>query len=286
MQDDPKPEDQTVDPEPEVPEGEETPTGGETIVKEKIAWYEEALKDPTPENVAKVVNKIKGYDKEFSRKMNQVTLREREVADVAEKLKTAATQPKSPEAVTKKQDKIFDAWLESTSDPGQRELIRKIRDGTVEIAREASDSGGKLQERIDRLEKQLQTRQSSDQVTRESTLNSEIAALGKRLGLDIVEKHREQILSLGVQYPQYSARRLLYSVADPDELEQALEIGKKRSPKGTADQPTNHRSPVTSTSPTPEANKYKGKTPQEMQAGLRLAIRDSIRASRGRLGIR
>ncbi len=286
MEDDPKPEDQTVDPEAEVTEGEETPTGGDSIVKEKISWYEEALKDPTPENVAKVVNKIKGYDKEFSRKMNQVTLREREVADVAEKLKTAATQPtKSPEAVSKKQDKIFDAWLESTSDPGQRELIRKIRDGTLEIAREASDSGGKLQERIDRLEKQLQTRQSSDQVTRESHLNSEIAALGKRLGLDIVEKHREQILSLGVQYPQYSARRLLYSVADPDELEQALEIGKKRSPKGTVE-PGNRRSPVTSTTPTPEMSKYKGKTPQEMQAGLRLAIKDSIAASRGKLGIR
>ena len=120
----------------------------------------------------------------------------------------------------------------------------------------------------------------------------EIKALEEVYGADLIEKHKDAIESNSLKYPgSYSPDRWLHTVAEPDELRQALRIHlkkqvEKEKPNGVPEAPRKPGStPVTSTKPTPINEQYKGKSPRETKGMFDKAIGDSVKSVFGKLAI-
>ena len=279
----PEPEDKTTD-----ANGAPVSTveGDQHGIVGKADWKEalETLAKTDPDKAAALSKKLEGYDRVLTKKTQELSAREREIAQVAENLKAAVAKP-SGQSVGQKM-KILDAQIESTTDPATREGLRQLKDAIRE------ESEDRLKELEARWEKKFDESQQSSRATAKIGLSKEIKALEEVYGEELVEEYREGIESNSLKYPgAYSPDRWLHTLADPDKLRQALRIRLKREPesKPNGDKPQPDKKPasppVTSTKPSPISDPYRGKTAAQIRTGFGRAIDDGVKAGLGKLGL-
>lgn len=250
----------------------------------KQALAELAKTDPSKADA--LSKKLEGYDKVLTKKLTGLSQREREIVQLAETLKASATKPSASAASVRTESrKILDDLEDKASTAEDREGIRKLR----AAIREETDIE-KLKETVASLEKRLQDKELSEQSVRKTTIAKELKALDEKFGEEFMDKYRDQVEAYSVKFPEHSPRKWLNSLADPDELEQALRIHLKKQdskPNGASAEPPKKQgsSPVTSTKPTPAHEQYKGKTPLATRMGLDKAIGDSVKSAFGKLAI-
>ena len=267
--------------------GEDEPSEEESLIpKEEMDWLTERLQngDPlTTEERTKAIKHLGGFNRivkknkdEHSRRLKVISEREQEIVKVAEDLKSAQ-QAKTSDQVKAEGKKVLDDLLDSTTDPQARETLRNLRD----IIREETNVG-ELRKSVDEIKQAFQLQVTSTQQARYDTLEKEVDALVDRYSDSLVEKHRDQILDLGLKYTQYSARRLLHSVADPDELDQALRIqGKRDGSESTGRRKATEA--VTSTTGRPAHEEFQARKPDEIQTKFRSAIDKAVRSASKKL---
>jgi len=261
----PDPENQPIDPNGAPSATDEGHQAG--IVDDLPSWKRalESIADPSLKEALN--KKLEGYERKFSEKMMGLSKREQEIVHLAETLKQAQTAPPQGTASVKAEGrKVLDALMEQATDPSAREGIRQLR----EAIREETDIE-KLKETVARLERTLQDREVSSQVVRKQTVAKDIKSLEEMYGDELIDKYREQVEAYSIKHPEHSPRKWLHSLADPDELDQALRIHQKRKdtkPNGESEAPKKRDSaPVTSTKPSPIADQYKGKGDKSSNGG-------------------
>lgn len=255
------------------------------IVDDLPSWKKaiEGISDPTLKEA--LSKKIEGYDRRFTEKMTAISKREQEIAKVAEDLKTVATTPARGNISTAKAEgqKVLDVLMESSQDPSAREGIRQLRDAI----REETDIE-KLRATIDDLAKKFQSMAQTSQSVRRTELSKELTKLEDLYGSELLGRYKDQLETNVLKYPEYSARRWLHTLADPDELEQALRIHLKKQssqPNGQETQPKPAKPAAVSTVAAPASEQYKGKGPRQARVGFDKAIGDSVKAALGKLAI-
>ena len=212
----------------------QTAKAEESFLKEGTAWWEQKLLDPnlSAEGRNELLGKIRGYEKGFktlrdehSRRMAELSERERRVEEVATKLESLQSNPTARNMASARTagTKLLDSLMESAGDPQHRETLRQLR----EIIREETRSD-ELEKELKSTKELLQTFQTSAQSTRQQQLERELPELTKRFGDDLVDKYRAIIVNEGLKYPAMTARKLLNAIADPEELDQAQEVVKRR----------------------------------------------------------
>jgi hypothetical protein len=280
-----------TDPEnqPADPNGAPAATGDghQTGIIDDLPSWKRAMESISDPALKESLNKkLEGYERKFSEKMAGLSRREQEIVQLAETLKQAqAAPPQSQASVKAEGRKVLDAMMEQATDSSTREGIRQLR----EAIREETDIE-KLKETVALLERRLQDREASSQVVRKQAVEKDIKSLEEMYGRELLDKYKEQVEAYSIKHPEHSPRKWLHSLADPDELDQALRIHQKRKdskPNGDSqDAPKKQASaPVTSTNPSPISEQYKGKTLREAKTGFDKAIRDSVKAGLGKLAL-
>lgn len=112
---------------------------------------------------------------------------------------------------------FFDELLEQSPDAASRETLLKLRRGILQETK-ADEVWKKLEGIEQALGKFLQTTQVSRQQQVEHDLTQLTPAFHP-----LVEKYRKDLLTMSVQYPNLSTRRLLQLVSTEDEYDQAVQ---------------------------------------------------------------
>ena len=255
------------------------------IVDDLPGWKKalESISDPAlKESLSK---KLEGYDRALTKKMTGLSQREKEIAQVLENAKAAAAKPLPQGASTGQKLKRLDAQIEATTDPATREGLRELKEAIREEAEE------KLQELEARWEKKFQDREDASKSMIRQGLEKDIKSLVSVYGEDLIEKYKEGIEANSLKYPgSYSPDRWLHTLAEPDELRQALRIHLKReSDKPNGDKPPAEKkpasSPATSTKPAANTDQYRGKNPAQIRLGFGKALDDGLTAGFEKLGL-
>ena len=271
-----------------------TPPGSESFVNtEDKAWFENLLEEAknrplTPEENQKISEKLKGYDRsiskhrgELDRQKADLQSQKQEVAKVIEELKQAKSPRDVSDAMRGTTGSIRDLLEEAidrTDDPSSRETLRWLD----KVLQQRLSKLDKFEKDMTEFRQSLQGIHQTSQTARFQSLQQEVNELEVRYGDAVVEKYRDSIIQYGTQYPNYSARRLLHMVADPDEVEQAVELqGRKKEMKP---EPKNqkHPSPVSTASAHPSDN-FRGKTPREKQKGFEAAFYEAFENIKGKM---
>ena len=280
------------EPEDQKPDAESAPAStaqGDQrgIVDSQPEWKEalEIIAKADPSKAEALSKKLKGYDSVLTKKLSGLSQREREIAEVAESLKAAAAKSSGPAVSTGQKMRVLDAQIESATDAATREGLRQLRDA---IREEAED---KLKDLEARWEKKFQDRDDASKAQIRSGLAKDITSLKAVYGEELIDKYQEGIESNSLKYPgSYSPDRWLHTLADPDELRQALRIHLKReSEKPNGDKPPAEKkpasAPVTSTKPAADLEKYKGNSPSKIRLGFGKALDDGLEAGFKKLGL-
>ena len=277
------------DPEIQTPDAKSAPAsteqGDQQGIVERPDWEEAIaiLAKTDPAKAEALSKKIEGYDKVLTKRMTGLSQREREIAQV---LKDAQTLTRPPSESKPLSSKVLDKLEQEAADASQREGIRDLRKAIRE------ESEDKLQELEAKWEKKFQESQNHSIAAARVGLSKEIKALEEVYGADLIEKYKGDIESNSLKYPgAYSPDRWLHTVAEPDELRQALRIHlkkqvEKEKPNGAPETPKRTApTPVTSTKPTPVSEQYKGTSPRQTKGMFDKAIGDSVKAALGKLSV-
>lgn len=265
--------------------GGTTPAGAESFVNaEDKAWFENLLDQAkgrplTPEENQKIAEKLKAYDSRYSVERNELKAQKEEVSRLVSELKSYQAEAKTSQslATTKREGvKLLDNLIEDTSDPNARESLRHLR----EIIRQETGLE-QLQKDVTELRQALQGVRETTQSSRYTALQTEIKDLEKRYGDAVVGKYRDALIQYGTQYPNYSARRLFHMVADPDEIEQSIELQARKKTQ-TPVQEQKKTTPV-ATTPQHPSEKYRAKSPKDIQRGFRTAVGDAVDQAMGKV---
>lgn len=261
-----------------------TVDGDQQGIVGKAEWKEalDLLAKTDPDKAAALSKKLEGYDRVLTKKTQELSQREREIKEVAEKLSAAAS--KAPSGSVGQKMKILDAQIESTTDPAQREGLRQLKDAIREESEE------RLRELEAKWEKKFQDSEHATRATARVGLSKEINALKEVYGEELIEEYKGEIEANSLKYPgAYSPDRWLHTVADPEKLRQALRIRlRKEAPKPNGDQGAEKKqpaSPVSSTKPLQDNEKYKGKNPAQTRVGFGKALDDSLGEGMRKLGL-
>ena len=253
------------------------------IVDSPADWKRAIESISDPDLKAALSKKIEGYDRFLTKKTQELSKREQEIAQVAQNLKAASAKPSGQS--TEQKLKIIDAQIEKTDDPATREGLRQLKDSIVEIAED------KIKVLKAEMDKRFEEIKFSSQSSIKSALAKDFKALEEVYGEELIEKYKEGIESNSLQYPgAYSSDRWLHTLAEPDELRQALRIRLKReSDKPNGDKPPAEKKPAsqpaTSTKPSADLEKYKGKNPAQVRLGFGKALDDGWEAGMKKLGL-
>ena len=269
-----------------VTTGEGTPPGEDTFVKQEdktcVSQLMEDSKDRplTPEERVKLNDKIKAYDSGYSRQRSELDVQKEEVARVLDELKKVReTTPATLKTAKADSSRLLDSLMEQTQDPASRETLRQLR----EIIRQETGLDG-LRKDMTELRQLVDTGRQNSQQTRYQGLQGELKELTTRYGDALVEKHREAIISYINQNPSYTARRMLHMVADPDELDQALELRARSKPKQDGQEPPKGKVPSpTSTASEHPSEKFRGKKPIDIRRGFDNALAAAAEKAMGKL---
>lgn len=257
--------------------------GAGNIVTDGLPWWEKELNElkdsaTTPERRAEIAErltgKVKGYETAYTRKTQELSAREQEIRQVAENLKAAQGTRQEGRAFDAAQEaglKKLDALMKNTADPQARETLRDLRD----IIAEETELP-KLRKELEELRSFVNGIRQETTVTRAQGLDKEISELSRQYG-QIVEKHSDQIKKLGVQYPQFNAEKLLYSVADPDEIRQALVVQSKKTKGAEVVQNGQPAKPTSSEEQHISQKFFKSKAQDEMKKSQRNLILDRVK---------
>ena len=280
------------EPEDQKPDAESAPAStaqGDQhgIVDSQPEWKEalEIIAKSDPAKAEALSKKLKGYDSVLTKKMTGLSQREREVAEVAETLKAVAAKSSGQAVSTGQKMRVLDSQIESATDPATREGLRQLRDAIREGAED------KLKDLEARWEKKFQDREDASKAQIRTGLVKDIASLKSVYGEDLIEKYREGIEANSLKYPgSYSPDRWLHTLAEPDELRQALRIHLKReSEKPNGDKPPAEKkpasAPATSTKPVVDLEQYRGKNPAKIRLGFGKALDDGLEAGFKKLGL-
>lgn len=154
----------------------------------------------------------------------------RNYAEQKRNVNQTTTQTKK-EAVKSLDKMISEAPLE------QREALTNLR--TIIKEEGNTDNVDKLLEKVDRLEKAVGYFNQNAVDNRTSEVNKELDKLSSKYGKDFVEKNKDEVLKLAIQYPKTDVRRILRDVSDPDEYEEALLASKQPSKKAVTTEKLN-----------------------------------------------
>jgi len=130
--------------------------------------------------------------------------------------------------------KEIDKLIEETADPAGREQLRLIRKIVQQEApgNNASEKTAELEKMILELQTKLATVESTALLGHASTIEVQVKKLEEEFGIDLVAKHKREIVSHAIKYPNQKVSKLLYHFADDSEIKAALlkqaEINKQR----------------------------------------------------------
>jgi hypothetical protein len=140
------------------------------------------------------------------------------VDEAREVLSKHAEQKKNPTKTTEEKKtaiRKLDALIENSSSD-QRQALEDMR----QIILEETDISS-IKKDLAEL-KQFYQRSAFDASSRrKEQINSELDKLKDTLG-DVVDKYRDEVVKQGVNYNNAPTKRLLYAIADPDELDQSI----------------------------------------------------------------
>ena len=251
-------------------------------IVEKPDWKEalDILAKTDPAKAEALTKKIEGYDRVLTKKLTNLSQREREIKEVADSLKAASAKPSGQS--TGQKLRTLDAQIEATTDPAAREGLRQLKDAIRE------ESEDRLKELEARWEKKFQDADNASRSVARIGLGKEIKSLEEVYGEELIEKYKGDIESQSLKFPgAYSPDRWLHTLAEPDELRQALRIRQKKEdskqPNGQEGS-ARKQAPPASTQPKPVYEQYKGKNVREIRTGLDKAIGDGVKAGLGALG--
>lgn len=264
------------------------------IKTEDRSWFENLLDEAkgrplTAEENQRLAEKLKGYDagiekykKSVEGQRRSLEAREQEVLKVAEELKSAKTSREQSSilkgASSDVRDLIEEA-IERSDDPNGRETLRWLKRVFDQKTSKIDD----LEKAITELRQSFQGVSRTALISREQSLVSEIKELDKRYGEAVTDKYRDAILQYGTQYPNYSARRLLHMIADPDEIEQAVELQARRTKAPASNGATRPSSQPTSTQSEHPSEKFRGKTTRDIKKGYDKAFDAAFEAIKGKM---
>lgn len=131
--------------------------------------------------------------------------------------KAGSSAPSSPPAGEGKRG--FQRYLQDATDPAEREQLRTAEQVMREVVEDAIAQS--LDREVKPLKEQLDNAKQDALRRREATLMQEIDDLENTHGWkgSVVESYRQAMLNLGLSNPQWSARKLLNIIGDPDVLE-------------------------------------------------------------------
>lgn len=78
-----------------------------------------------------------------------------------------------------------------------------------------------LKKELDEIKRTLGIVNNERATTRVQSLNDSLDVLAKDYGQEVIDKYKDDIIKQGLAYPQADAKRLLFAVADPEDIEQA-----------------------------------------------------------------
>ena len=246
--------------------------GAEAIVREPLTWWEQKLQTLSPEDRESIVGKLKGYDKEVSRRLNQIKQRESEIASVADKLERAAQN--RPQAVSQAKTEsigVIDQLISEAGDAAQRETLVKLREAIRQESRRDD-----LEKKIEKLESIIHQQSQTTSLTHSQVLEKELKGLEGEYGPELVDKYADVIKAYGSKPENhtFSAEKLLLSVANPDEVKQALKVQGRR--QQAEPQKPKSPTPLSTSSPQHPSERFKGKSAREIQAGVGNAISEAV----------
>lgn len=98
----------------------------------------------------------------------------------------------------------------------QQESLRNLRQIILEETG-ASD----VKKELDELKRSLGIVNNERANARVQSFNNSLNALSDSYGKEFIDKYREEIIKQGLAFPQAEVKRLIFAVADPDDIEQA-----------------------------------------------------------------
>jgi hypothetical protein len=116
--------------------------------------------------------------------------------------------------------KILDRKIDEAQGRGDRETIDSLKDIRDIIGQEADVRP--LMEKINQLESKLKYLESSNIVSLDKKISSEIDTLKSEYGKEVVEKYEKLIRDGAIQYPNQSVDRLFKYFAEPNDLDEAV----------------------------------------------------------------
>ncbi len=148
----------------------------------------------------------------------------------------AVDAPTGDQKITKRG---FDKLMESASTPEDREQLtttrQVVREEMEDMLRDVlKKEVGPLKDRLDASDRQRQT-------SRSQSLETEINELEDKLGYpgSLIETYRDDIASWGIRNPDMSAEEILFKLAPPKQLKDAMQSSAATQPNKDTPKPTN-----------------------------------------------
>lgn len=262
-------------PEGNEPDPGQKPEQSGIVPKEELDRLKELYPELPAEKLEALSKKLKGYDahlykksEEYSQQMKALSEREQEVKAVAEQLAAAAATPAGSKA-REEAEESFDSLIENTADPQSREGLRKFKSVLLKEMKKV------LESELKEIKSGYQEQAAALGSARATQIEADLDKLREVYGDALIDKHSKEVIGFGSlpKYHGYSAKKLLYSLADSDALEQALRVSNKKTITNGSP-PKNE--PITSTAPKPLSERYKidPKQPKSGRKVIRSAVSD------------
>ena len=216
--------------------GEEKP---KDQVKEKITVDGKEI-EVTKEELIELAQKGKDYTnktKTLADEKKSLEDRETKIKGLETIVDEMETNPKLKEALNKtysdvKSGKIskvegdtrslniVDKWIDKAENSEDREAYKELRlaigEETKELIREAIEIATKP------LKDEVSLLRNTSTIGLTNKIEGDLQKLEDELGKEFIDKHRKEIKSLAIKYPNQSVKKLLYHMADDTALEDAL----------------------------------------------------------------
>ena len=215
----------TDSPEPTTEVSKQAP-GNDSVVEEKLPGY-------LPENIRQRLAGLpadqrqqelewyKSVYSDYQRKTDGISRERTQLEDLKgrmeETLREAMTKQATVSQAKSDTRSFFDELMDQTSDATAREQLSKLRRG---ILQETNAEG--IAKELAEVKAQLKQFMMNTQVSRRDTLLDSLHHLSPSYE-PLVEKYRQQVIEMGVQYPNLSAKKLLQLIATEEEYDQAVQ---------------------------------------------------------------
>lgn len=255
-----------------------TVDGDQQGIVGKAEWKEalDILAKTDPAKAAALSKKLDGYDRVLTKKTQELSKREQEIAKVLDDARAATAKPQNGSVGQK--IKLLDAQIEATSDPAAREGLRQLKDAIREEAQET------IKDLEARWEKRFEDNQAVSKATIKTSVTKDLKALEDIYGEDLIEKYQDQVEAFSLRHPgAHSPDQWLHSIVPADELRQAIRIRLKREsnnkPNGQDASPKPANPAITREAPS--SDQYRGKSIRTTRQGFGKAIEDGVQAGMG-----